>query len=185
MTLLAGQFLVPERVIGWLSIGSGVLVVLLGAGLVVRAVRGSANAHDRGHDHGHGHAHPHPHGDAHPHLDAHSHAVELRARNVVALGLAGGMVPSASALIVLLVAITTGRLFFGLVLIMAFGAGMSLVLGGLAVASTMVRGAVTRSGGIGSHPLARRAAEVVPLVSGLAVLTAGVAVTIGALTRFV
>ena len=185
VTLLAGQFLVPERVIGWLSIGSGVLVVLLGAGLVVRAVRGSGRAHDRGHGHGHGHLHSHPHGPAHPHPDAHSHAGDLRARNVVALGLAGGMVPSASALIVLLVAITTGRLLLGLVLILAFGAGMSLVLGGLAVATTMLRGAVTASGGISSHPLARRASEVVPLLSGLAVLAAGVAVTIGALTRFV
>lgn len=181
VTLLAGQFLVPERVIGWLSIGSGVLVVMLGAGLVLRAVRGSATVRPHSHDHGHDHAHEHPH--AHP--GAHNRAPELRARNVVALGLAGGMVPSASALIVLLVATTTGRLLFGLLLIVAFGVGMSLVLGGLAVATTMVRGAVTSSGGVTSHPLVRRTARAVPLVSGLAVLGAGLAVTIGALARFV
>jgi ABC-type nickel/cobalt efflux system permease component RcnA len=171
VTLLAGQFLVPERVIGWLTIGSGFLVVLLGAGLVLRAARGSHASHDHGHEHDHPHEHPHPHPD-------------LRARNVVALGLAGGMVPSASALIVLLVAITTGRLLFGLVLIMAFGVGMSLILGGLAVATTMVRGAVTASGGIASHPLVRRAASAVPLVAGAAVLAAGLAVTLGALAHF-
>ncbi|MDP9250219.1 MAG: hypothetical protein M3O78_02470 [Chloroflexota bacterium] len=177
VTLLAGQFLVPERVIGWLTIGSGFLVVLLGAGLVLRAARGSRATHDHGHEHTHSHEDEHPHGHEHPHR-------ELRARNVIALGLAGGMVPSASALIVLLVAITTGRLLFGLVLIMAFGVGMSLILGGLAVATTMVRGAVTASGGIASYPLVRRAASAVPLVAGVAVLAAGLAVTIGALARF-
>jgi ABC-type nickel/cobalt efflux system permease component RcnA len=177
VTLLAGQFLVPERVIRWLTIGSGFLVVLLGAGLVLRAARGSRASHDHGHEHERSHVHEHPHEHSHPHR-------ELRARNVVALGLAGGMVPSASALIVLLVAITTGRLLFGLVLIMAFGVGMSLILGGLAVATTMVRGAVTASGGIASHALIRRAASAVPLVAGVAVLAAGLAVTIGALARF-
>jgi len=177
VTLLAGQFLVPERVIGWLTIGSGFLVVLLGAGLVLRAARGSRDSRDHVHGHELPHEHEHPHEHAHPKR-------ELRARNVVALGLAGGMVPSASALIVLLVAITTGRLLFGLALIVAFGVGMSLILGGLAVATTMVRGAVTASGGIASHPLVRRAASAVPLVAGVAVLAAGLAVTIGALARF-
>lgn len=181
VTLLAGQFLVPERVIGWLTIGSGFLVVLLGAGLVLRAVRGSRTGpdHPHAHNHGHDHAHQHPH----PLPIAHAHAAELRARNVVALGLAGGMVPSASALIVLLVGITTGRLAFGLILIVAFGVGMSLVLGGLAVATTMLRGALAASGGIASHPIVRRAAGLVPLVSGIAVLMAGLAVTIGAISR--
>jgi nickel/cobalt exporter len=177
VTLLAGQFLVPERVIGWLTIGSGFLVVLLGAGLVLRAARGSRASHDHEREHERSHEHGLPHEHPHPHR-------ELRARNVVALGLAGGMVPSASALIVLLVAITTGRLLFGLVLIVAFGVGMSLILGGLAVATTMVRGAVTASGGIASHPLVRRAASAVPLVAGVAVLAAGLAVTLGALARF-
>ena len=71
----------------------------------------------------------------------------LRARNVIALGLAGGMVPSASALIVLLVAVSTGRLLLGMTLIVAFGIGMAVVLGGLAVATTWLRGAVLRGGG--------------------------------------
>ena len=70
-------------------------------------------------------------------------------RNVAVLGVAGGLVPSASALIVLLAAVTTGRLAFGLALIGAFGIGMALVLGGLA--------ALTPSPAAGSinEPLAR------------------------------
>lgn len=183
-TLLIGQFLVPERVIEWLSLGSGAVVVMLGAGLVFRAVRGgrgqSAHTHEHGNEHGHEHEHPHPHSHSH---ESHP-GVELRRRNVVALGLAGGMVPSASALIVLLVAITSGRLIFGMLLIVAFGAGMALVLGGLAVAATLLRGAVRAPTGMAAHPFARRMARSVPLVSGIAVLVAGLSVTIGALARF-
>ena len=52
----------------------------------------------------------------------------LGMRNVAVLGVAGGLVPSASALIVLLAAVTTGRLAFGLALIVAFGLGMAVVL---------------------------------------------------------
>ena len=192
VTLLIGQFLVPERVIEWLSLGSGGLVILLGAGLVVRALRGNRGQtlHPHPHPHGHEHAHEHAHGEtegpAHPHSHPHGKSRDgtLRSRNVVALGLAGGMVPSASALIVLLVAITTGRLGFGLVLIVAFGSGMALVLGGLAVATTMLRGAIRAPAGLASHPTARMIARNIPLVSGLAVLVAGLSVTIGALARF-
>lgn len=185
-TLLIGQWFVPERVIEWLSLGSGAVVVLLGAGLVIRAVRSglgqAAHSHreDHGHDHGHDHRHEHPHPKA---LQARPPA-DLRPRNVVALGLAGGMVPSASALIVLLVAITTGRLVFGLLLIVAFGAGMALVLGGLAIVTTVLRRAVRAPTGLAAHPATRLVARSIPLVSGLAVLIAGLSVTIGALTRF-
>jgi ABC-type nickel/cobalt efflux system permease component RcnA len=188
VTLVIGQWFVPERVIEWLSLGSGALVVLLGAGLVVRALQSSRGTsgpshthdHDQGRDQDHGDAHEHPH----PHVLQAGPQADLRRRNIVALGLAGGMVPSASALIVLLVAITTGRLTFGLLLIAAFGAGMALVLGGLAIVTTLVRGAVRAPSGLTAHPAARLVARSIPLVSGLAVLIAGLSVTIGALTRF-
>jgi ABC-type nickel/cobalt efflux system permease component RcnA/stage V sporulation protein SpoVS len=181
VTLLIGQFFVPERVIEWLSIASGVLVAILGAGLVFRAIRGASHAT---HDHPHPHPHPrsHSHGHAHPHPE--TQAPELRRLNVITLGLAGGMVPSASALIVFLVAITTGRLLFGLLLIAAFGAGMAVVLGGLAVVTTALRGTMRASTRVTAHPWAKLAARSLPLVSGIAVLVAGLSVSIGALARF-
>jgi nickel/cobalt exporter len=186
VTLVAGEFLVPERVIEWLTVASGALVVLLGAGLVVRAL-GAVRRARQGHgtnlgEHAHGHAHCHDHGHSHPHPHDVASAA-LRPRNVVALGLVGGMVPSASALIVLLVAITTGRLVFGLALIVAFGAGMALVLGGLAIVTSWMQGALAPHGGLGSRPIVRRAAAVVPLVSGLAVLVTGAAITFTAVAR--
>jgi nickel/cobalt transporter (NicO) family protein len=204
VTLLAGEFLVPERVIEWLTVASGALVVLLGAGLVIRALSAVRRArsgrdqeygepghehgepgHDHGDDRGHGHDQGHGHDHGHGHSHAHEHgSAMLRPRNVVALGLAGGMVPSASALIVLLVAITTGRLVFGLALILAFGAGMALVLSGLAIVTSWMRGAVSAPGGLGSRPIVRRAAAAIPLVSGIAVLVTGAAITFTAVARF-
>lgn len=193
ITLAAGALFVPERVIAWLSLVSGVLVIGLGAGLLVRAAgrRGiDAAGHVHGDTHAHGntgpHGHPHPHRNLAPEAGRDSqldHAAPLRRRNVIALGLAGGLVPSASALIVMLVAVSSGRLLFGLALIAAFGAGMALVLAGLAVATTFVRGALARHSGPSASPLARRAAAALPLASGLTVLVAGLVLTIGAAGR--
>ena len=178
--LVAGEFLVPERVIGWLSAASGLLVVGLGVGLVIRALGRPR----------HGHSHPstdHPHEHPHPHRHAHAstdRGGSLRARNVVALGLAGGMVPSASALIVLLVAVSTGRLLLGMTLIVAFGIGMAVVLGGLAVATTWLRSTIVVRGRLTDHPWVRRVAGWVPLASGAAVAVAGAALAISAVARF-
>ncbi|MDQ6682335.1 MAG: High-affinity nickel-transporter, partial [Chloroflexota bacterium] len=198
ITLAAGALFVPERVIAWLSLASGVLVIGLGAGLLVRAAGGRRGIDAAGHVHAEAHAHEHtgPHGHPHPHGHAHhnlateagrdsqlDHAAPLRRRNVIALGLAGGLVPSASALIVLLVAVSSGRLVFGLTLILAFGAGMALVLAGLAVATTFLRGTLARHSGPSASPLARRAAAALPLASGLTVLVAGLVLTIGAAGR--
>ena len=176
--LAAGQFLVPERVIGWLSAASGLLVVGLGVGLVLQAIRRPPH----GHPHDHEHPHDHDHASAHPHRHG-PESASLRARNVVALGLAGGMVPSASALIVLLVAVSTGQLVLGLTLIVAFGIGMAAVLGGLAVATTWLRAAVLRGGGLTRHPLVGRLAGWVPLASGSAVTMAGAVLAFSAVAR--
>jgi nickel/cobalt exporter len=173
LTLAAGELFVPERVIGWLSVVSGGLVAALGLVLVWRALRPSRR---RSH-HAHGeHAHPHPHSH-----DAVSPTVSLR--GLVALGLAGGMVPSASALIVLLAAVSTGRLLFGLGLIVAFGAGMAAVLAGLAAATTVARRFFVIRQGYGSSVLTRRLTGLLPLASGLAVLAIGTVVTVAALAR--
>lgn len=184
--LAAGEFLVPELVIGWLSAVSGLLVVGLGIGLVIRALggRGQGHHHDGEHDHADAGTHTHAHGDAHPHSHAlRSSGTPLRARNVIALGLAGGMVPSASALIVLLVAVSTGQLLLGLTLIVAFGIGMAVVLGGLAVATTWLRGSVSLSRRVSDHRWVGRLAGWLPLASGMAVAVAGAAVAISAVTR--
>jgi ABC-type nickel/cobalt efflux system permease component RcnA len=44
------------------------------------------------------------------------------------MGLAGGMVPSPSAVLVLIGAATLGQLWFGILLVVAYGAGLALAL---------------------------------------------------------
>lgn len=49
-------------------------------------------------------------------------------RSLVAMGLAGGMVPSPSALVVLLGAIALHRAWFGVLLVVCYGLGMAMTL---------------------------------------------------------
>lgn len=171
VTLVAGELFVPEAVIAWLSVISGGLVAGLGLALVWRALRPHRRLdHNDDHHHhdnaAHGHHHPPP-----------------TTRGLVALGLAGGMVPSASALIVLLAAVSTGRLAFGLALIVAFGVGMALVLGGLAALTAIAGSRLVGHGGVAGGPLVRRVAGLLPIASGATVMVVGGAVTIVALGR--
>jgi ABC-type nickel/cobalt efflux system permease component RcnA len=172
VTLAAGELFVPERAIAWLSVASGGLVAMLGIGLVWRALRPATVQ-----------SQPHSHSHTHPHAHDHPPAPPASVRGLLALGLAGGMVPSASALIVLLAAVSTGRLLFGIGLIVAFGVGMAVVLAGLAAGTTLARRAIVSPGGVASWPLARPVTKLLPVASGIAVLVIGGVVTVTALAR--
>jgi nickel/cobalt exporter len=183
VTLVASELLLPERVIAWLSLGSGIVVTGLGIVLLGRlaiARRGGTSATQA--SHGHDHDHPHDHG--HPHDQGHDHAPpagRLTWRSAIALGFAGGAVPSASALIVLLVAVSTDRPLLGIGLIVCFGIGMAIVLGGLALVAGRVRQVAARPDGLASRRPARLAVRVAPIAAGVIVLFSGVAFTVAAL----
>lgn len=120
--------LAPERLYPWLGVASGLLFSAVGAGLLVRALRRRREADG----HGHGHDHHHHHDADHHH---HGGGGASGWRVLVLPGLAGGMLPSPSALVVLLGGIALGRTWFGIVLVVAYGAGMAatLVAAGLAL----------------------------------------------------
>jgi nickel/cobalt exporter len=187
LVLVAGELFLPETVIGWLTIASGGLMAVLGAVLLWKAAM-TRHAGDHGHSHSqtHDHAHAHDHGHEHDHVHEHpgsAHAPTLSVRSVALLGMAGGLVPSASALIVLLAAVTTGRLAFGLALIVAFGAGMAAVLGGLAVATTFAREWLGERATARQHGVVRVALGLLPIGSGVVVLGIGLAIALGAVGR--
>jgi nickel/cobalt exporter len=76
---------------------------------------------------------------------AHSHAPinpdqPIRLRNVISMGLAGGLVPSPSALVVLVGAIALHRAWFGVILVVFYGAGMALTLVGIGLVLSRLRG---------------------------------------------
>ncbi|CAM5603540.1 Nickel transporter OS=Streptomyces antimycoticus OX=68175 GN=SANT12839_025390 PE=4 SV=1 [Streptomyces antimycoticus] len=135
LLVTAGSAAAPS-VISWLGIASGVLVAVAGAGLLRKALRRhrQARAHHHGHDHGHDHTHGHGHSPAHTHThdhgDGHTHTHEVRPtlRGTLLLGFAGGMVPSPSAVIVLVGAAALGQAWFGFVLVVAYGLGLALTL---------------------------------------------------------
>jgi ABC-type nickel/cobalt efflux system permease component RcnA len=170
-TLVAANTFRPERVYPWLSGVSAIVITVIGVTMLGRVMTGSGRHqpgvdHDQGdhdHDHGHSHDHDHDHG--------HSHQPQVTGwRSMVGLGLAGGLVPSASAVILLLAGIGSGRPALGLVMVLFFGLGMSLALvgAGLAVVG-LYRWGVGRFRGEGS----RRIRRLTPALAAFAVTGVG------------
>ncbi|GAA3774262.1 HoxN/HupN/NixA family nickel/cobalt transporter [Streptomyces chiangmaiensis] len=153
LLVTAGSAATPS-VIAWLGLASGVLVTLAGASLVRRAWHnrrhghGEAHRHGRapghsGHTHDHGHTHPthgqhgHRHDAGIPHTHGgvtHTHPTAPTLRGTILLGFAGGMVPSPSAVVVLVGAAALGQAWFGLLLVVAYGVGLALTLTAAGVA---------------------------------------------------
>ena len=110
-----------------------------------------AHSHEAAPDHVHDHSHPavhrpegqgeHEHGEhehgGHEHGEhGHSHAPARPSRlGLIGVGIAGGLVPSPSALVILLGAIGLGRTAFGVLLVVGYGVGMAgaLTAAGLAL----------------------------------------------------
>jgi len=65
-------------------------------------------------------------------------------RTMMAMGFAGGMVPSPSALVVLLGAIALGRTWFGVILVLAYGIGMAISLVAAGLLLVRIRARVDR-----------------------------------------
>jgi ABC-type nickel/cobalt efflux system permease component RcnA len=120
LLLTATAGLAGEVVLSWLGIASGVLVAAVGVAMLVGVLRRRAPVD--GHHHGHSHDHDH-HGHSHSHPSR-----QARRLSLVGMGIAGGLVPSPSALIVLLGAVGLGRTAFGVLLVVAYGAGMAAML---------------------------------------------------------
>jgi len=189
-TLAASAWVVPERLYPWISVVSGLLVVVVGASLVtsrLAAAHGHQHHHhDHSHDHAHHHSHDHSHDhwhDHHHHGHGHSHShlppadAPITLRSLLALGVSGGLLPCPSALVVMLGAIALHRIAFGLALIVAFSVGLAGVLTGIGVALVYARGLFEKL------PLDSRVARYVPVASALVISLAGMAIVLEALRQ--
>jgi ABC-type nickel/cobalt efflux system permease component RcnA len=173
ITIAASSVLPPERLYPILGLVSGALVVVIGVSLLWSRVRVLRNrrAHAREHEHGHPHSHEHSHEPP---------EARISWRGLIALGLSGGLVPSASALILLLGSIAAGVPGYGLVLVTVFGLGMAVVLGGVGLAIVHARRFLeARPTATG---LARVAAPIQLMTASLVILL-GVALTGQALAQ--
>jgi nickel/cobalt exporter len=136
----------------------------------------AADGHS-GHDHHHDEAQlapgEHRHGGiTHSHLPPVGSTISWR--GLIALGLAGGLIPSTSALFILLGSIVAGRPAFGFVLVVVFGFGMALVMTGVGLAMVFARTRLDRlPSGSGLGRLARHT----PLVAAVVVLAFGLYLT--------
>jgi ABC-type nickel/cobalt efflux system permease component RcnA len=200
LTLFASQYILPETLFPYLSLASGVIVLGIGLTLFVRRLRsafGLAGAEAHQHHHGHGHEHTHAgheHSHEHAHGDGalthshggreHSHAPPgadgrpLTWRSLLALGVSGGLLPCPSALVVMLSAISLGRVGYGLALIVAFSVGLAATLTAVGLlfvyAGRFVAG---RRAGEG------RLVKVLPVLSSLVIACAGAAICYEALAQ--
>src|SRR4051812_16777289 len=170
LVLGATSVFAPERVYPWLGLGSGVIALALGATLLVsRMSRWSGG--DRSHDDVHAeHDHDHRHGD-HGHTHAAPDAPVLSRNGLVALAVAGGVLPSPTALVVLLAAVAIHRVGYGLALIAAFSLGLATALMVVGILALRARDVVQRR-------LSHRAARLVPILSASAIVILGLVLTV-------
>ncbi|MFJ9246340.1 sulfite exporter TauE/SafE family protein [Streptomyces sp. NPDC101776] len=143
------------------------------------------HSHSHGHDHSHDHPHPHDHGHAHDHAVEHTHGgfththeTAPTVRGTILLGFAGGLVPSPSAVVVLVGAAALGQAWFGLLLVVAYGVGLALTLtaAGFAVVKlgTGMNRVLDRRPRWTTSPMAVLVRRTLPLLSALVVVGLGV-----------
>lgn len=159
VTLFLSAYILPEQIFPWLAFISGALVALIGIRLLVERIRGARNgtsSFDRAKTQfnstvpAHAHAHAAAGSAVHTHVfatpeeeaaHASEHLAEIQAfekpswKNLLSLGISGGLLPCPSALVVMLSAIALGRVLYGFFLIIGFSLGLAgvLVITGLAL----------------------------------------------------
>jgi nickel/cobalt transporter (NicO) family protein len=245
--LLTVASVAPERIYPWLGALSGVLLLMVGATLMISALRRGAGNHGHSHGRSHGHGHPaghhhdhhhghdrpggqrhgspeHEHGNHHRHEGhghgdgdpAHEHGRHQlsreqsgarlpsgiaesagqarpglipevtgggghignvsppKRRTLIGMGVIGGLVPSPSALLVLLGGIALGRPWFGFLLVVAYGLGLAATLTGIGLA--LARGAALLRAAQATNRLARLLSNI---AATLPVITASLVVLVG------
>jgi len=182
--------LTPERIYPWTTMASGLILAAIGLSLLRRFLRQrrstavTGNSGEQGHEHSHPHPHPQgPHhardGSAHSgRLDTHAPAqAGISTRSLLGVGFAGGLVPSPSALVVILGAIALHRAWFGLLLVLCYGVGMAVALTGTGYLLVHARSVLDRRVlAKGKRPLRRPVALLLDVLPGL---TAVVVVLLG------
>ncbi|MEV7732820.1 nickel transporter [Streptomyces sp. NPDC088921] len=136
------------------------------------------HGHGHTHDHDHDHPHPHPHTVEHSHGGfTHTHAVAPTLRGTILLGFAGGLVPSPSAVVVLVGAAALGQAWFGLLLVVAYGVGLALTLTAAGFAVVRLGSGVTRlldrRPRLAASPMTALVRRTAPLMSAFVVVALG------------
>jgi len=184
VTLLASQYVVPERLFPVLSLLSGAMVVGIGVSLLTRRLRAALVHMHTDDDHSHPHDHdqlddplkPHSHGGReHSHLPPGADGTPITWKSLLALGVSGGILPCPSALVVLLAAISLHRVGYGMLLVLAFSVGLASVLTAVGLIFVYAKQFLKSAGIFG------RLSKVLPAVSALVITCAGLTICYEAL----
>jgi nickel/cobalt exporter len=156
LVLSAERLFPPELVYPWLGLAAGAVAVALGGALLMARLRG------------HRHDHDHPPGpDGHP---------PLSRRGLVALAVSGGILPSPTAVLVLVGAVALQRVAFGMALLGAFALGLAAALAAVGLLAVRARDALAgRLGG--------RVAAAVPVLSAVAITVMGLVMAVRAVVQ--
>ena len=151
ITLFASNYILPERLIPFLSFVSGLLVLYIGLTMFKSRLFTLLGWEKAGHHHGHSHDHApdqeHSYGEQKHHNhspDEHSHdnfththdgnththlpPENISWKSLLALGISGGLLPCPSALVLMLSAISLNRVGYGIVLTLVFSFGLAATL---------------------------------------------------------
>ena len=163
VTLYLSRFVLPETITPILGAISGITIVWVGGTLLDRRTLGQGTA-------------PAPPGLAHHHGDGrvHTHVPEeVSVGGLIALGASGGLVPCPSALVLLLTAVSLGRVGLGLTLLVAFSAGLAVVLTAVGLAVLFAKHWLpdSRTPGRGT------ALRYLPVASAAFIVCVGIAMT--------
>jgi nickel/cobalt exporter len=157
VTLALSAYVLPEDLYPWLNLASGLLVLAVGGAVLRARVRRAR------HHHGHEHHHHHYAPDT------------ITTRGLLAMGASAGLIPCPSALVVLLGAIAQHQVALGLLLIVAFSAGLAATLSALGAAVVHAGRLTARIAPDG------RLVAVLPAVSAMVILAAGTVLTVQAI----
>ncbi|MEE4547038.1 hypothetical protein V2S66_34385, partial [Streptomyces sp. V4-01] len=128
------------------------------------------------------------HGDhrhTHGWLGRHRHSHAPRSRRgrggLIGIGIAGGLVPSPSALVVLLGSIALGRTGFGILLVVCYGLGMAATLAAAGLLLLHLRDKIPTPHASRWHTLTDWGTRLTPLATATLILAVGLGTALQAL----
>ncbi len=152
LALMLSEYILPEQLYPILSLISGLMVFGVGLWLLDKRLNDLAHSHH------------------HHHYDHHHEP--LRLSSIVSLGIAGGVIPCPSALVLLLSAIAVHHAAYGMVLVSVFSVGLALVLVTIGLMVIYANQWVER------FPTQPKVMRYLPIGSAIAVIITGTLLTV-------
>lgn len=128
LAIFLSQHFVAANIVKSLTFFSGLLVFVFGIYLVItRGMKLVLKTKNREHNDNH-----------------HTHSHQISWKNLLPLGLSGGLVPCVDALAILIVAISLGKTFWGIVILIVFSAGLACTLTGAGMLAVLAKEKVVK-----------------------------------------